>query len=360
MTLTFTEIHNRDEWNSQLAKMPHAHILQTWEWGEFKYETTGWQPLRWIFRYKNNPEIVAMCSMGKRRVGLFSMLYAPKGPAMDYSNTQLVNDVLQLLKQQAKQHRALWLKIDPDVVYATGVPNEEDDTIAPVGHALKQKLEDTGWLLSTEQVQFRNTITIDLTRSEDEILMAMSGNTRRKVRQAEKKDVTIRAGTLADLDMLYDLYSATGDRNEFLIRPQEYYVKLWRYFMENDLAHVLIAEYEKQPLAHVILFYFGQTCWYFYGASANIERERMPTYALQWEAMKWAKSRGYTVYDMWGAPDEFNESDSMWGVYMFKQGFRGTVERRLGAWDTTPYPLLYKLYAEAYPRLLNWMRRRRS
>ena len=167
----------------------------------------------------------------------------------------------------------------------------------------------------------------------------------------------MRGGTLSDLDTLYALYSATGDRNEFLIRPAAYYVKLWRYFMENDLAYMLIAEYENKPIAHVILFHFGQTCWYFYGASANEERERMPTYALQWEAMKWAKQRGYKFYDMWGAPNEFKEDDPMWGVFMFKRGFRGTVVRHIGAWDYAPYPPLYALYTKAWPRILSLLRR---
>ncbi|MDQ7036722.1 MAG: peptidoglycan bridge formation glycyltransferase FemA/FemB family protein, partial [Anaerolineae bacterium] len=150
MTITLNEINNRDEWNNNLAKMPHAHILQTWEWGEFKYETTGWQPLRWLFRYDSSEEIVAMCSMGKRSIGFFSVMYAPKAPAMDYSNHALVGDVLATLKQQAKKHRAIWLKIDPDIPYATGIPNEEDDTIAEVGNALKQKLESTNWHFSND------------------------------------------------------------------------------------------------------------------------------------------------------------------------------------------------------------------
>src|SRR5690606_23988151 len=154
-----------------------------------------------------------------------------KGPAMDYADTGLVDEVLAMLKEKAKEHRAIWLKIDPDIAYATGVPNEEDDSPSPVGAALLAKLENTGWCLSDEQIQFRNTVSIDLTQSEDEILAAMSQNTRRKVRTAEKKEVTIRTGSVQDLDLLYDLYSATGDRNEFLIRPREYYLKLWRYFI---------------------------------------------------------------------------------------------------------------------------------
>lgn len=356
--LTIETITQRDEWNSQLAQMPYAHVLQTWEWGEFKYETTGWYPHRLVF--KHNGEVVAMCSMGERKIGIVSVMYAPKGPTMDYSDTNLVAEVLDLLKQKAGEHRAIWLKIDPDIAYATGVPDSEEDTIVETGQQVKQLLEKSNWQFSDDQIQFRNTVTIDLTQDDNDILMAMSGNTRRKVRQAAKKDVSIRAATVDDLDTLYSLYDITGDRNDFLIRPKEYYLKLWRYFMENNLAHALIAEYDGKAIAQVILFHFGQTCWYFYGASSNQERNRMPNYALQWEAIKWAKAQGYTSYDMWGAPNDFHEDDSMWGVFMFKQGFRGTVERRLGAWDYAPSSFAYHLYTQAVPQLRGWLKALRS
>jgi peptidoglycan pentaglycine glycine transferase (the first glycine) len=127
--------------------------------------------------------------------------------------------------------------------------------------------------------------------------------------------------------------------------------------MQAGLAHALIAEYENRPIAHVILFHFGQTCWYFYGASANTERERMPNYMLQWESMRWAKAQGYTVYDFWGAPNVFTEEDRMWGVYEFKRGFRGTVTRFIGAWDYAPSGLLYRAYTELFPRVRALIRR---
>ncbi len=198
---------------------------------------------------------------------------------------------------------------------------------------------------------------IDLARSEDELLAAMSQSTRRKVRIAEREGVTVRAGTAADLPILYDLYRVTGARDQFLIRPPEYYEQAWRDFMEAGLAHPLIAEVAGEPVAHVILFHFGRKCWYFYGASANQQRDKMPNYLLQWEAMRWAKARGYALYDLWGAPNVFAESDSMWGVYNFKRGFRGSVTRHVGAWDYAPYPPLYRAYTEIMPRLIARMRR---
>jgi lipid II:glycine glycyltransferase (peptidoglycan interpeptide bridge formation enzyme) len=84
----------------------------------------------------------------------------------------------------------------------------------------------------------------------------------------------------------------------------------------------------------------------------------MPTYLLQWEAMKRARAKGCNVYDLWGAPDVFDESDSMWGVYRFKEGLGGKVVRTLGAWDFAPNPVWYKLYSEIIPRVLDVMRSR--
>ena len=107
-----------------------------------------------------------------------------------------------------------------------------------------------------------------------------------------------------------------------------------------------------------MFFILQDARFYVYGMSREIHREKMPNYLLQWEAMKHAKLRGCSVYDLWGAPDEFNENDSLWGVFRFKEGLGGEVIRTLGAWDFAPYPLWYKMYSEIIPRVLDLMRSR--
>jgi lipid II:glycine glycyltransferase (peptidoglycan interpeptide bridge formation enzyme) len=344
-------------WNDILRTLPTAHVLQTWEWGEFKRVTTGWQPERFAFR-GDDSLVISAASVLTRRAGPLAVMYVPKGPALDYTNPDHVKSVLDHLQAMAKERRAIWLKIDPDVIAATGVPGEGEDT--DDGQRILHELRARGWRYSGDQVQFPNTITLDLSQSEDDLLMGMSQNTRRKVRTAMKKGVTVRSGGVDDLDTLYALYQVTGQRDEFLIRPPAYYERAWRDFLQAGLAHALIAEYEGQPIAHVILFHFGTRCWYFYGASSNEERQRMPNYLLQWEAIRWAKAQGYATYDFWGAPTHFIEDDPMWGVYGFKRGFRGTVTRHIGAWDYAPNALLYRVYTGFWPRLRDLMRRLKS
>lgn len=79
----------------------------------------------------------------------------------------------------------------------------------------------------------------------------------------------------------------------------------------------------------------------------------MPTYAVQWAAMRWAKARGCSQYDLWGVPDQpedsleasFTErSDGLWGVYRFKRGFGGEVKRTVGPADRVYNRLVYRLY----------------
>jgi lipid II:glycine glycyltransferase (peptidoglycan interpeptide bridge formation enzyme) len=69
--------------------------------------------------------------------------------------------------------------------------------------------------------------------------------------------------------------------------------------------------------------------------------------------MRWARSLGCTSYDLYGVPDEDEETleaefaqrrDGLWGVYRFKRGFGGRLVRSVGAWDRVYAPLRYRLY----------------
>ena len=106
------------------------------------------------------------------------------------------------------------------------------------------------------------------------------------------------------------------------------------------------------------MFYFAGQAIYLFGMSRETHREKMPNYLLQWEAIRRAKALGCRIYNLWGAPDEFHESDPLWGVFRFKEGLGGYVSRTIGAWDFSPSPLLYKLYTGVLPRVMDVMRTR--
>ena len=367
-----------NNWNSLISKLPDPHFLQTYDWGQVKAKY-GWEPIYLIWdeegEMKEERESsllstlhspVAAALILKRQiirngfVARLSVLYSPKGPLLDWSNESLRARVFDDLQSFAKKQGAVFLKVDPDVVLGMGVPGGEDDVLESNGQAVMSELKRRGWSYSSDQIQFKNTVLIDLNPSEEELLASMKQKTRYNVRLAGKKGVSLRIGTLEDLPMLYKMYAETSVRDGFAIRDEGYYKTVWELFMHSSTptCEPLIAEVDGEPVAAIFVFYFAGRAYYVYGMSRGVHREKMPTYLLQWEAMKRAKANGCTVYDLWGAPEVFDESDSMWGVYRFKEGLGGKVVRTLGAHDFAPNALWYKIYSEIIPRVLDVMRSR--
>ncbi len=381
-----------ENWNKLIATLPDPHLLHTREWASLKFKF-GWEaiPIVWIEKggaieiytresvgdVEQEPataKVVAAALLLKRKIfrGV-SVIYAPKGPLLrDWEDSALRGRVLQDLETIARREKAIFIKIDPDVVVGTGVPGEDDAKESQTGEQIRTEWEAAGWRFSQDQIQYRNTYLVDLTAPEEEILGRMKSKTRYNIRLAARKGVTVRVGDNSDLGMLYRMYAETSQRGGFAIRGEDYYRTVWETFalsqdgsLSEDAATTpvavpLIAEIEDEPVVEAIagafVFRFGKRAWYLHGMSTTKHRKKMAPHLVQWEAMRWAKEAGCTVYDMWGAPDVFEESDPMWGVYRFKRGFGGHVSRTIGAWDLVLRPGLYKLYTTVLPKVLGIMR----
>ncbi len=331
-------------WNDLIAGLPGAHFLQTWQWGRIK-AAYGWQPQPWVWQHHGGPAAAALVL--KRRLGPgLSVLYLPRGPLLDWTQEDLQEQVLEDLQSLARRQRALWLKIDPDLPVAFGEPGSPEEHPHPPGQAAQKALSRRGWRYSSEQVQFPNTVWVDLTADERTILARMKQKTRYNIRLATRKGVRVRvAQQAADWDWLYRMYADTAQRDGFLIRPRAYYRRVWQVFTQAGLGEGLLAEVEGEVVAGAFIPRFAGRAWYFHGMSRPVHRNRMPTYAVQWTAMQRAKAAGCRVYDMWGAPTHWQPEDPLWGVWRFKRGFGGQVVRTLAAWDYAPWPWLYAAYA---------------
>ncbi|GIV64778.1 MAG: hypothetical protein KatS3mg046_038 [Bellilinea sp.] len=351
-----------EQWNDLLLDLPAAHILQTRQWAEVK-ANYGWTPYPKVWRDEaGKVQAAALILERSLRLGWFSagvrVMYVPRGPLLDWKDQLWRTQVITDLEKIARRRGAIFLKIDPEVIIGKGIPQTEDALEDSLGRGVMNWLRQRRWRFSTEQIQFRNTVWLDLSGTEEDWLARMKQKTRYNLRLAQRKGVTVRMGSIQDLPLLYRMYAETSLRDGFTIRSEAYYLTVWQKFLEAGMAEVLLAEVEGELVAGLMLFFFAGRAWYLYGMSRNLHRDKMPNYPLQWEAMRRAKAHGCQIYDLWGAPDEFTEQDRMWGVFRFKQGLGGEVIRTIGAWDYPARPLMYALYMQILPRLLNWMRRR--
>ncbi len=317
-------------WDAFVAGHPSGNLLQANPWGRLK-GNFGW--LNEIAVMGNPPVAGASLLYKRLPLALGTIAYIPRGPVVDWSDAALTQSTLALVERAARQHRAWALWIEPELFDA------------PTARA---RLAALGFQPAAHTIQPPRTIWVDLSGSEDAVLARMKQKTRYNIRLAARKGVTVRAGSVADVATFYALMQETGARDAFGIHSAAYYRLAMELFAPNEQVALLLAEVESEPVAGLMVFALGTKAWYFYGASSERQREKMPAYALQWAAMQWARGRGCTAYDLWGIPDadeatletEFAQrNDGLWGVYRFKRGFGGQVTRYVGLWEKPLHPL---------------------
>ena len=317
------------------------HLLQSEAWGRLKGQF-GWTPQR-VQMGKAAAQILF-----KRLPLGFTIAYVPKGPTVDWTDVVQCQALFQAIHQAAKKQRAVFLKIEPNLVDPgpTMEPLNENQSKAAI-HFLTQANFIPG-----DTIQPQSSLVVDISGDEAAILASMKQKTRYNIRLAQKKEVTIRCGDDADMKVFHELSRLTSSRDGFGVHSLTYYQQAYQQFAPQHCA-LLLAEFKGEPLAALMVFGHIEDAYYLYGASSDTHRNLMPTYLIQWEAIRWAKRQGYTRYDLWGIPNEPLErleadfstrSDGLWGVYRFKRGFGGQLVKTIGAFDFVYQPYFYKLY----------------
>jgi len=337
-------IVTRRTWDTYVANHPSGHLLQTWAWGELKARF-GWQVVR--LALVEEGKIVSGAQVLFRPVPpMFSVAYVPKGPLADWNDNIQVNTLLAGLRRLCRSQRSIFLKIEP---------HASDDA------SLRDTISQYGCAISEFTVQPARTIVVDITPAEEAILAAMKQKTRYNIRVALRKGVVIRTGIADDMPTFFRLMQTTGQRDHFGIHSLDYFRNMFELFAPEQAA-LLLAEVHGEPVAGLMVLSHPPTAYYLFGASSSSHREKMPTYLLQWEAMRWARSKSCQKYDLWGIPDADEEKlesrfvahsqdpSGLWGVYRFKRGFGGRVTRAVGAFDFVYNRPLYWIYRQRMAR----------
>ena len=348
-------VEDARQWDEYISSVESGHLLQSHGWGEFKARY-GWAAERYLAEVDGE---LAAAQVLWRKTPLGPMGYIPRGPAVrPRGSTRAVSALLRGIRRHARTLNATFLKAEP---------NDSDPAPLPA----------FGFRPAGQTVQPQTTLMIDLTLDLDELRGRQHSKTRYNINLASKKGVRVRRGTEEDLAVFCALMEETGHRNEFAVRPAAYYRDALRFLGEN--AELLVAEHEGDLLAGIVLAKFNGEAIYLYGASSSHKRNLMPTYLLQWEAMRRAKEQGLVRYDLWAVPAELaaaarpdaegyeselpeariGDESGLWGVYRFKRGFGGRLLSYSGAQDLVYSPPRYWIWQRVVPQLLTLARRRR-
>lgn len=285
-----------------------------------------------------------------------SIAYVPYGPELEPSEEyqgNFLEELSECIRSYLPKHcilirydlnwQSYWSKSDDDF-------DENGIWLGPP----ENRVQELRFNINTVNWNFRkasgnilpsNTIYIDLKNTSQDLLQNMKPKTRYNIGLSERKGVEVKTIGIENIDVWYQLYKETAHRNHLHLNDIKYFSAILQAQMKSSASStevmLLIAEVDDTPLAAMFLVISDKRASYLYGASSSSNRNLMGTYALQWEAIQIAKSKGCTEYDMFGIAPHPSPSHPLYGLYKFKIGFGGQIHHSIGCWD---YPLDQEAY----------------
>ncbi|MFN2613320.1 MAG: lipid II:glycine glycyltransferase FemX [Actinomycetota bacterium] len=332
----------RARFDAAVAASPLADSMQSFAWGEVK-RAGGWHPLRLLVE-DTSGTVRAACSI-LRTVparGVPPLLYAPRGPVLDYGDTEALRALLDAIRARARG--AFMFKCDPAIEAGS------DAARALAGARLRPVR--TG---AFGGVQPTAVMVLDIDREPEKILEGFKSKWRYNIRLAERKGVKVRPGGANDLGAFYDILIETARRDGFTVRNRAYFQTLWRELGPQRQLKLFMAEFEGRPVAGILLMCMGGRAIHVYGASSDRDRNVMPNHLLQWTAIRWAHDAGYKIYDFRGVSpvrDGKAVEPHIAGLNRFKEGFGARYVEYAGEFDLPLRPGWYAIWRTLAPKAI--------
>ncbi|MDA2935891.1 peptidoglycan bridge formation glycyltransferase FemA/FemB family protein [Patescibacteria group bacterium AH-259-L05] len=310
------EAKNQKEWDEFIISN-RSQFLQSWVWGEFQKKLGR---RIWRLGVVDRGSVIGQALLVKHILPLGkSYFYCPRGPLFSSSPDKKALEILfNKIKELAKQENIIFFRFEP-----------LDQNFLSIVYSLRFKV------VAVRPVQPSQTLILDITKLEDELLSGMHEKIRYNIRLAKRRGVEI--GESNDVKAFLSLLHQTARREKFKPHPDVYYSKLLD--IGPHFIKLYTATYKGKILAVHMMIFLGNTTTYVHGASSREYKEVMAPHLLHWYTIQTAKQKGYQWYDLWGIDEK------KWpGLTRFKKGFGGKSITYPGTFEIPFFQSWYRLY----------------
>lgn len=310
---------DKEQWDEYVLEQG-GHPLQLWGWGQVK-AAHGWSAER-VFAYdadKDDGKIIGAAQILIRKLPLpfRSFAYVPRGPIVEAS---FQNEFLEALAVLVKRdYRSVALSIEPN-----------DFTFDP----------PNGWKRSTNKVLSPETILLDITKTESDLLADMAKKTRQYIRKSAAEGITIKqVHTKDELEECLRIYRQTAERAKFNLHTHQYYLDV--FSLMGDYSPLFAAYLDGKPIAFLWMAISADTAYELYGGMNEDGQRLRANYALKWHVIRKVKEWELSQYDFGGLV--------VGGVSLFKQGWATQETAFAGTFDKALSPA-YPLWNKGLPK----------
>jgi lipid II:glycine glycyltransferase (peptidoglycan interpeptide bridge formation enzyme) len=259
-----------------------------------------------------------------------------------------LSDFAAQVRVAAKEHDLVYVRVRPQL-------SATEANLAAFKHA--------GFRPAARHLYAENTVILDLTKSEEEILAEMRKQTRYEIRhldrypdlRVELVDMNDDAANLTAWEDFAAMQAATAKRQGFVAPKKSELLNLRAAF--GDKALLYRAKASGDVLAYALVVLGGTEADYFEAASLEAARDIPVAYALQWRIIRDMKTRGLQYYNLFGIAPEGAVHHRYAKLTTFKRGFGGEVVNYLPAQDLPIQGVKYRLlhlYELEEKRRMKW------
>ncbi len=339
--LQLKDITSKEVWEDFHLNSNYGSFLQSWDWMDFQ-ESVGYKVLRKGIYKEDELYGIVFLKEDSSRFG--KILYAPRGPIIDWNNEELVDEVLYLLKKNFEGKGYFLIKLDP------AIKKDNKDII--------DLFINNGYQNAVMPAQTENPWILEIIGGNDEEqLKWMREHGRRKkfgnfISSAKRAGVQIKyARSKEEITQFTRLLHDMADRKELQFQDDDYFIKMKEKLNENML--VPIAYLNNEPIAGAVIIVHKDESSYIYGASSPKTGQTHATHLLHWDAIHKAKEMGVKRYNFWGVltDEDYVPENPGYGYSNFKRSFGGYIEPLIKPMEFSYNKLLYPTY-QTYQKYL--------
>ena len=372
----------RDFWRST----PNNHFMQSYEWGQVQKKSRDQIPC--YIGLKDKDKLVAAALLLKKKTPLnMCYFYVPRGFTLDYSNKEVVEEFTKHLKEYLKEENAIYLKIDPPLMY-----QEIDEEASPIKDGLNNydvyeefiklgyKHQGFNKLYEGNQPRYTFRTYFSKYNSFEEVEKTFSKSFSKPLKRSYDYDLEIYEAD--EVKTFHDLIKIISERDGFNPYSYEYYNNVFTELKKDNLVKVfnakinpakLIKKFEEQIInehkedrkkriekdieflktlpnqdeytcASLICTYSGSGAWSLYIGNDEAAINTGTVNRLYYEFMKDAYDNKYEYADLFGVVgDPHTKFKNLAGIYEYKRKMGGDYIEFIGEFDLINKPFWYKV-----------------
>jgi peptidoglycan pentaglycine glycine transferase (the first glycine) len=236
---------DKETYDNFVKNNAKSHFLQSLSWGEFAKVKKNVSPY-YLGLVDSKDKIHASALLLQKHLPMnLCYFYCPRGFTLDYTDAKLVSEMTKKIVDFAKTKKAIFIKIDPDIIrkrynYLDEEQKLDYDPDKIFANLLKLGYKHKGFTKNFETNQPRYSFRIDLNQKLEDVEAHFSKTTMQRIRKAESLGVFVDIGTKDDIKDFYHLMELTESRKDFIAHDKDYYQTIYDIFNGNKNSKAIL------------------------------------------------------------------------------------------------------------------------